>query len=201
MNKEDLYEAYRIAKQTLEVMDEFAGPINGEPQTLPGCLQLPTRIIPNPYQPQVLKKISMPTTSNTFELHTEKDDNPDLPYYHLSYQMKDFQDDGHISTNSMGKITYENILRPDLYPSEDNYNDEDWALLSMRKKISKDVETKIPLPEPVPAPVKEQAQKVDNYVQDDEKLLSALQRQFGFPVMPNPIYRIPNKNPLFTDDL
>ncbi|KAK8893886.1 hypothetical protein M9Y10_022315 [Tritrichomonas musculus] len=186
-------ECYRISRQTLELMDQFAGPVNSSKKNLPSILQFPERLGINTIQPKVLKNAPASTNSQIFIHRTEMDENPNMPNYSMEYQYMDFNisQSNDRANQPPPNWSFDDLTREQI--NEDS-EDDDWKMLSHRAFLKNTQFT------PQKKQTANEPKIDDNYfVQQDKQKLKELKEKFGFKFNPTVEYLLPQKNPLFDD--
>lgn len=181
-------ECYQISKQTLELMDQFAGSVSSRQKNLPSILHFPEPMNFQKIQPNVLKKAPSSMRSQLIVHHTELDDNPNMPHYSMEVQYMDFN---HLEDNqeneSRPSWNFDNLTKE--VDTEDD-DDEDWKILSLRANnlLKKQISN--------------EPKNDDNYfVREDKDQLRQIRENYGFNFSPNVEYKLTKNNPLLSDDL
>lgn len=192
---DDPEECYQISKQTLELMDKFAGPVNSRQKNLPSALHFPEPLNFQPIQPNILKKAPTSMRSQIFVQHTEMDDNPNMPHYTMELQYMDFNQNQsyHQENKFESNWSYDNLTKNE--DNDDDY-DEDWMMLSQRARLKNTANSMVRRQND------NESKYDDNYfVKEDKEQLRKLRETFGFKFSPNVEYKLTQHNPLLRDDV
>ena len=180
----DPEECFRVAAQTLDLMDKFAGPIDADGTSLPGSLQFPPHPRRIDRDPKLLKQAKITPQPMFYVPHTEKDDDPLIGRCDADFEYVDDTSDD-LNGNVQVNLRFDDSFDGDI--ESDDESDPEWEHLMQRARLknarlhsAKQHETKMP-------------------VDDLSMMLESLDRKFGYRFYPQLEYPLTRQNPLFFD--